>query len=364
MVKDESVESMNLGAEGLIKPAKKVAPVAPVAPVVAAPVAPAAAVVPPVAPVVAAPTINPIVVNSPLGDQTYGGTSTADIPMATFQDVQKFAKEFIGADLKEVKDFVPFFAQVKTLQEQASQAVELQKVVDNYKSNLESLPPEVVVILDAAVSNGDYKSVINNLQKKSALDYTKPFVSQDPIALANLYTGKNHTKETFDALDESSRNVLLDGVKMKFDADRDEVLNFENKNKIAIQQKQKAFSDSIDTSIKAFQASNPRADKAAVAEIKKVMQYGLSNNLFTKDQNYVPDAAEKIAMMLYGKQTIASQAEKLGDIVKQISNQSKTEEIQKILLRSDKPKTQEGASTTNVIAQAVAEATNWLPKHR
>jgi hypothetical protein len=105
-------------------------------------------------------------------------------------------------------------------------------------------------------------------------------------------------------------------------------------------------------------------DKNAVAEVKKVMQYGLSDGLFTKDKNYTPDAAEKIAMMLYGKQTIVAQAETIGDIVKKMTNAGVTQEIEKTLLRSDKPQTQDGAPTTNVIAQAVAEATSWLPKRK
>jgi hypothetical protein len=363
MAKEASTESMVAGLDGLISPDKiKVVKASIADNPVAAPAAPVTPVVE--APAAVTTTIDPIIIKSPLGEQKYGGTPAADIPMNTFQDVQKFAKDFIGADLKEVKDFVPFFAKVKTLQEQASQAEGLQKVVDNYKSNLESLPKEVILILDAAVSNGDYKSVINNLQKKSALDYTKSFADHDPVALANLYTGKQYTKETFEALDEFSRSALSDSVKMKFDADRSEVLNFENNNKIAMEQRQKAYSTSIDTSISALQASNPRMDKNAVAEIKKVMQFGLSDVLFNKDKTYASDSAEKIAMMLYGKQTIDAQADAIGDLVKKTADASKTEEIQKILLRSDKPPVQTGAPATNVHAQQVSEATSWLPQRK
>jgi hypothetical protein len=370
MEKVSNTETMLAGLDGLVPPDKAATLRASAAsPTTAAPTAPAIAMAAPAATTapagtVTAPIINPIVVNTPLGQQTYGGTPMAQVELKTFQDVQKFTKDYLGEELKEVKDFVPFLAKVKTLQEQAGQVAELQKVVDNYKSNLESLPPEVVTILDAAVNNGDYKAVINNFQKKSALDYSKPFSSQDPIALANLYTSKQYTKETFDALDESSRSALSDSVKMKFDADRTEVLNFENNNKIAIQQKQKAFSDSIDTSISKFLSSNPHVDKAAVTEIKKVMQYGLSDSLFTKDKTYAPDAAEKIAMMLYGKQTIAAQAETIGDIVKKMTGAGVTQETERILLRSDKPQTQQGAPATNVHAQMVKEATSWLPNRK
>ena len=363
MPNNASDQSMIDGAAGLIGTAKVAPPApSPATPVASVtPAAPVAQVIPVVEPT---PTISPIVVKSAFGEQVYGGTPIAQVDLKTFQDVQKFTKDYLGVELKEVKDFVPFLAQVKTMQEQAAQTTELQKVVDNYKTNLESLPKEVVLILDTAISGGDYKSVIGNLQKKSATDYTKLFASHDPIALANQYTNKSYTKETFDALDESSRGALLDGIKVKFDADRDSVLNFETNNRIAIEQKQKAFSASIDASISNLLTSNPRMDKAAVGEIKKAMLYGLSDSLFTKDKTYAPDAAEKIAMMLYGKQHVTALSETIGDLVKKSTNASKTEEIQKILLRSDKPPLQSGAPASNVAAQIVAEATSWLPKRK
>ena len=357
-------ESTNMqdAAAGLIGTPKVAAQTAqaPVVPATSTDAIPAAA--PAVSPTNAA--VNPIVVKSPLGDQVYGGTPVEQVALKTFQDVQKFAKDFIGTDIKEVQDFVPFLTQVKDWQSKSTQATELQKVVDNYKASIESLPKEVLLILDTAIQNGDYKAVITNLQKKSALDYAKPFSEQDSIHLANLYTGKQYTKETFDALDESSRSALTDSVRMKFDAERTEVLNFENNSKIATDQKLKSFQASVDASISAFIASNPTVDKAAIAEIKKAMQYGLSDVLYTKDKTYAPDAAEKVAMMLYGKQTITAQRETIGDIVKKISAQSETQATEKILLRSDRPVVSTGAPSDNLIAQAVAKATDFLPQKR
>lgn len=357
----EPITSTNMeeASAGLIKAPKVVAQTAqaPTTP-------PASTAAAPLAPAPTAPAVNPIVVKSPLGDQIYGGVPVEQVELKTFQDVQKFAKDFIGADIKEVKDFVPLFTQVKDWQSKATQTTELQKVVDNYKASIESLPKEVVLILDTALQSGDYKAVITNLQKKSALDYAKPFTDHDPINLANLYTGKTYTKETFDALDESSRSALTDSIRMKFDAERTEVLNFENNHKIATDQKLKSFQTSVDASISALVASNPGMDKAAIAEVKKAMQYGLSDVLYTKDKTYAPDAAEKVAMMLYGKQTITAQRETIGDIVKKISAQSETQATERILLRSDRPPVSAGAPSNNLIAQMVAKATDFLPQKR
>jgi hypothetical protein len=84
--------------------------------------------------------------------------------------------------------------------------------------------------------------------------------------------------------------------------------------------------------------------------------------LFNKDKTYAPDAAEKIAMLLYGKQTITAQAETIGDIVKKISNTSVTQATEKILLRSDMPPVQTGVPASNAREKLIQELTSWLPQ--
>jgi hypothetical protein len=364
MEKIQSDESALAGAKGLIKEDPK-------APVVAAPAA-SAAQAPATAPVTAPATstaapVNPaIVINTPLGTQTYGGAPIESVKLTSFDDVQKFAKEYAGVELKEVQDFVPLLANLKQSKEQAAKAAELQKQVETFTSTVENLPKEVSLILNAAISGGDYMAVITNLNKKAALAFDKPFESQDQLKLVEYYTGKPLTKESFDALDETTRDFLTTSVKLKYDTDRESVLNFETNTKKATEERQTKFLASVEASINAMLASNPNMDKTAVAEVKKTMLYGLSEELFAKDKTYVPEAAEKIAMLKYGKQTIAAQTQTIGDIVKRITNESVSKATEKILLKSDAPIMTSGAAVgdNNLIAAEVARATNWLPNKR
>jgi hypothetical protein len=322
------------------------------------------------APVVADPVIQgpvlgaPVIVKSPLGDQVYGGTPLKDVVLASFTDVQNFAKDYMGLEIKEVKDFVPLFAQFKTAKEQASQATELQKLVDGYSSTLDNLPSDVSLILGAAMQGEDYKPILQKMVQKTVIDYQKPFEAHDPVKLVNHYTGKAYTKETFDALDETAKSALSDSVKLKFDTDRTELLNFETNTKKATEQKQEKFLASVESSISAMLTSNPQMGKAAVDRVRQVMRYGIADVLFTKDKTYVPDAAEKIAFMEFGKETVAAQAQTIGDIVKKIQNQSASDVTEKILLRSDLPPIQGGGRSNNLIAAAVEEATSFLPKRK
>ena len=67
------------------------------------------------------------------------------------------------------------------------------------------------------------------------------------------------------------------------------------------------------------------------------MTSGLASSLFTSDKTYLPDAAEKIAYLEFGKQIVAEQAKTIGDIVSQIRSQTESETIENIVMKSDKP---------------------------
>ena len=353
---DVDVQSMVDGAAGLISnkpltvPANPAAPAAPAAPVAGASAAPAAN------------PINPIVVNTPLGQQVYGGVPIEKINLASFADVQAFAKDFLGRDIKEVKDFVPLFSELKQAKEIAATAAQLQTVVDNYNTTIENLPSDVSLILRTAIQGEDYKPIIQNLQKKAAVNYDKQFESHDVLDLVNHYTGTKYTKETFDTLDPVAKNALTDSVKLKYNTDRNEVINFEANAAKATKERQEKFQASVESSITKMLVSNPQMDKAAVDRVRQIMTYGIANTLFTKDRTYTPDAAEKIAMMEYGKQTIAAQSQTIGEIVARMTNQGVSKATENLLLRSDKPGLKGDPKDINIINSIVERETDFLPK--
>jgi hypothetical protein len=334
----ENTQNLNDAAAGLIKPGTPAQPVG-------APVVPAA----------------PVVIDTPLLKQTYGTVPLNEIKLSSFTDVQAFAKDHIGIEIKGVNDFVPLFDDYKKAKEVALQATETEKTLEGLKSTLSNLPSEVSLILNAAIQGGDYKAVIGSLQKKSVMDYTKPFESQDPIKVINHYTGKQYNKEAFDALDPASREALTDSVKMKFTADQTEVTTFESNTKKSLDEKQNKFLASIDSSIATMLKANPTMDPKLAQAIKNDMLYGVSDMLFTKEKTYVSDAAEKIAMMRYGKQTIMTQAQSIGDLVKKMTNSSVSEATEKLLMKSDVPQVQAGSRDKNYIASIVERETSWLP---
>lgn len=353
--KTNDVNSMAAGAAGLVSDANLQSAVGTTPPAGNAPAG--TTVVPPVV-----PDNQPIVVKTPLGTQTFGSKPLEEIVLTSFADVQAFAKDFMNVELKEVKDFVPLFSQFREAQKQAAEAAILKKAVDGYTATINNLPSDVALILNAAISGQDHKAVLKKLQQKSALDYSKPFTAHDTVNIVNFYTGKQFTKESFDALDPVAKEALTDSTKLRYEADSKELSSFEVNTQKATEERQKNFRASVDSSIANMLTSNPQMDKAAVERVRQIMEYGIADVLFTKDKTYVPEAAEKIAMMEFGKETIVAQFQTIGDLVKKMTNEGVSKEREQLLLKGDRPPIGGDIKDKNVLASIIDRETDFLKK--
>lgn len=353
--KESSPQDMLSAASGLMGNQPIVAPAAEAAP--AADPIPAAQA----APAPSGEAINPaVVVKSPLGDQMYGGNPVEGVVLTSFADVQAFAKDYLDVEIKEVKDLVPVFEELKKAKEVVVNAAETQKQLDTYVSIINNLPKDVSLILAAVMQGQDHMPIIQKLQQKAVMDYNKPFEAHDTLQLVNHYTGTQYTKETFDTLDETAKRALTDSVRLKYTADSNEMRTFEGNVQKAAEKSQQDFLASVESSISNMVKANPNMDKAAVDRVRKIMQYGVADTLFTKEKTYTPDAAERIAMMEFGKQTIVAQAQTIGDIVQRMTNQGVTKELEHTLLKSDKPIPSGGSKGTNPMASIVDRETSFI----
>ncbi len=310
----------------------------------------------------AAQVAAPVVVKSPLGEQVFGGKPLEEVKLTSFADVAAFAKDHAGIELKDVQDMVSFIDQYKKFQQEAAQAAELQRVVSTYESTLNSLPPEIDLLVKAHLNGENYETVLQKLQKKAAFDFTKPVTAHDDVQLINHYTGKDFTKETFDKLEPAVQESYLDIAKRKYEADQNEFSSIEKNTKSAIEQRQKNFQASVESSISKMLTGLPSMDKAAVDRVRRVMMSDLSSLLFTKDRTYTPEAAENIAYMLYGKQIVQAQAQTIGDLVAKIRNESEGKANEKILLRGDQAPVRGGAPAggQNRLQSIVERETSFL----
>ncbi len=304
----------------------------------------------------------PIVVKSPLGDQVFGVPPATEVKLSSFADIAAYAKDVLDEEIKDIQDFAMFFPKIKEMRDVAIKFENTEKELNTYKNAINNLPPDVSLILTAALQGQDHMPIIQKLTQKAVVDFDKPFASHDSLNLINHYTGKGLTKETFDALDPSVQEALKSVAEVKYKADQDEYGSIKSNVKSAAEVRQKTFQASVDSSIAQMMANNPKMDKASIERVRQIMTSGLASSLFTSDKTYLPDAAEKIAYLEFGKQIVAEQAKTIGDIVSQIRSQTESETIENIVMKSDKPIITGGSGniSKNVLDAEVKKATGFL----
>jgi len=307
-------------------------------------------------------TMDPIVVKSPLGDLVYGAVPQEQVTLSSFADIAAYAKDVAGVELKDTQDFVSFFQSYKGIVEKATASEQVQKALENYKSTLNSVPPEVSLIVQAALSGEDYMSIINKLSQKSVMDFEQAFEKHDALKLINHYTGKTFTKEAFDALDPDLQENYEYIAKAKYKQDQDEYANIKTSNSQAREIRQKALLASVESSIARMVENNPKMDKTAIDRVRQIMTEGLKSSIFGADNTYLPDAAEKIAYLEFGKTIVTQQAKTIGDIVAKIRGEAGTEATEKLLLRNDAPIPKGGSGNIdqNLLNNEVKKATAFL----
>jgi len=275
--------------------------------------------------------------------------------------LKKVASQY-GINFRDSKELVNLFKEynnVKTkLPEYEKKAIQLE----NYNRILEGLPDEVKAILNAAIFGQDYKSIIQQTAKAAEIDYSKPFEQLNERDLINKYSSKIYTKDDFDNMDVAVYNSLKEAAKLRYEAERQNFLsNIQRQNEVA-KARQRAFEESIERSIARLKANNPNMGEAQVNRVKDIMMYDLHAALFNPDQTYREDAAEKIAMLEFGKETIQKQEETIGDLVKKYVAQGYTQATESILLNAQNQTLKSGGdtSTQDLIRQIVERETAFL----
>jgi len=88
----------------------------------------------------------------------------------------------------------------------------------------------------------------------------------------------------------------------------------------------------------------------------------LHGTLFTQENTYRPEAAERLAMQEYGAETILAQSHTISDLVTKHTAAGKSLATEQILQRSDQ-RTLTGAGVApgdNAVAEEVKRATNFM----
>jgi hypothetical protein len=195
---------------------------------------------------------------------------------------------------------------VGTWRKQASELPEYKKKAEGIEKGLGALPTELQEAIQVAASGGDWKSAVNNTK---LVDFTKPVEKQDEKNLINHFFPGKFSEEQLEDIqnsDDTAISIALEAAKEKFSMlkqQRDQKVQSMIKQ---AQDRQAAYSASIDTAFKTLGESLPLfKDESAKTDVRQVLESGDFMKLFVGDDGALkPDAAQNVLMVLKGKETI------------------------------------------------------------
>lgn len=332
-----------------------------IAPRVGGPAQPAADPAKPAQPEVG---MEPIIVETPFGKKVYGAKpkdGTEEVVLSSFEDVKSFANAF-NIELKDVNDLQGFIKEYDKLKAELSNASATKATLDNYERSLKALPTEVSMILDAALNNRDYNTLIGDIAQRGVLNFEKGFNDYPEQDLINHYSDTKYNKDEFKEMDEQQYKALRMMANTRYDTDK---LTYNNN--IANQQRtadlsKQNFDQSVEASIAQLKTNNPDIGEVQTQRIRNIMTAELHGTLFNPDNTYRPDAAERIAMQEYGKETILAQSHTISDIVAKFTAAGRSQASEQILERSDARPLTGGAVAPgdNKVSEAVKSATGFM----
>jgi hypothetical protein len=311
--------------------------------------------------------VEPIKVDTPFGTQIIGSRSSEDtvVELRSIDDVVSAISKETGVELKDFNDVMskvinPF----KTLKGDMIKVPELESRVNTLSEVIQAMPEDLAKVFYKYINNEDYQSAMSNVVLAKTMDFGKDFSQQDEVRMINHYSGQNFSKDTLDGLDPSVKSSLVMNAKRLYDIDKSQQTVKPDVSK-KINERQQAFIDSIKSSINTLRATYPDMSPDKVHEVEATLMTKAGKRLFDSNGLYKPTAAVDISMMLYGGEAISVQKATIQEIMQATMEQGKTIATEEILLRNDKPSSQNmgGAGTPGQdISQKVKQSTSFLRK--
>ena len=229
-------------------------------------------------------------------------------------------------------------SEFKTLKENSGKAQEYEQKVKGYEQIFNAIPDEVFGIVQAALKNEDYRTLMKDLIKET-IDFNIPFDKQDKKEMLNYFYPGKFSEEDYEDEDNSAVKFALGEASKKY-SDAKKV----NESKPTFKQKfeekstaeKKLINETAITSWNTF-SQGKQIDDSRKDKIGSILEGGWNavyKTLFDEKGGWKPEAAEKIFWMQYATEELAI-AERV------IAAKAKTRAVEEIIDRgNDKPNTQ------------------------
>ncbi len=224
------------------------------------------------------------------------------------EDMTKFITSKYG-----VNDAETFFTSVDKWRNQSQEGAKVRTDYEDILEGLQELPKDIKAAISAHTNAEDYREAFNSTA--SRLDYDAPFKSQDKEVIVQHYFADAHSKIAkkldegdIDEIDFDERiEELYSASKRSYEADQ-KMIKDRRADMIADQEKrQEAYRDSTNSSVDLLKEKYPNFSKSNLQKVRQRLVDGNIEDLFKKDDgSYNENAAEMLALALYGNQVIDS----------------------------------------------------------
>lgn len=259
----------------------------------------------------------------------------------SLEEANKIAKERFGQpSLPKLID------SAQKWREDSKQLGEVQKKYENIESFITNLPPPIYKAMELFEKGQDWQAAL----KVPNINFDKEFSKQKDKVTKHYFS--HLTEDQLSEPDDVTKQ-LIQAAEVKFDAEK---MLFDSSRR-DIETKAAARKDSllrsISSTVESLRTTFPDMDADKAKEVEKVLKSGNIDRLFSDATGaYLPDAATRIALALYGKEEIESKSKKS---FKKGKNDGLMEKVAK-------GKTTVTESKDQVVAQPAANFSGWNAK--
>jgi hypothetical protein len=256
-----------------------------------------------------------------------------------FDQIKAHAKKALGIEVKSEKDFNKVFTSSLKWREDAQELPKVKEKLEKMESVFNEMPTP---LLDSIKAFFDGESDWDkHVAAKPKFDFTKPADKQDKKALVNhYYPGKFTDADWAEETTPQALEIAIQASQTQYNVDKRDIEKDSADRVEKSKSRMATVKASIDSSLTTLKSSFPDLDAKGIKEISKVLESGDINSLFfDKNGAYKKDAAERVLLALYGKDTIKS-------MMKVSAKRAESATNEDILTRgADKPKPNKGGGS-------------------
>lgn len=252
----------------------------------------------------------------PTIDNPFVSQESDDEPLAKVENFDQAAALLTsktGIEIKSVQD-IPRIAEKYTELQGSVEALTAEKnQLGEYKTVFENMPEEIFSIVYKYLNEEDYRQEIKNVARMN-VDFSKPVSSYSDREIVELYNPDKFSEEDYQFMaEDKGMQAAISLARSKYSDDQAKFKSTRETYKKESEAVQKAFSDSVNTSLESFKKDVPYLQEKHQKKVESILKggvYGIMDLFVNTDGMLKPEAAKLVGLAIYGEQAINTQQKK------------------------------------------------------